>query len=261
MKYEIRAMSFGEIIDTGFRLTRDHFVLLVGMSAVLNLPLALFGEFFKLVQPGPMGGAAEPGGATAVVILVGVGVMLLFVAVASPLVSGAVTHAVGELYLDRPSAMGSSMRHAWGIFLPMLGTMFLWVGMIFLGTLLLIIPGIYLAFCYTLIWPIMVLEGVFGMAALRRSRSLMKGNIRRVLGVVMVAGILVSLLGQGVELLLSWIPVAGAVAVGIVRSAGGAFTTAVLVVIYFEVRSRKESFDLEHLAQLVERQAPRIITA
>ena len=41
MAYEIRAMSFAEVLDTGFRLIRDHFALLVGIGLVLYAPLAV----------------------------------------------------------------------------------------------------------------------------------------------------------------------------------------------------------------------------
>ena len=33
MGYEIRQMSFAEVLDTGFRLLRNHFGLLVGLAA------------------------------------------------------------------------------------------------------------------------------------------------------------------------------------------------------------------------------------
>ena len=41
MRYEIRAMSAGEILDTGLRLVRTHFVPLVGISAIVNVPLSI----------------------------------------------------------------------------------------------------------------------------------------------------------------------------------------------------------------------------
>jgi hypothetical protein len=44
MNYEIRAMSFAEILDTGFRLVRDQFALLAGIGLVLYGPFAIAQE-------------------------------------------------------------------------------------------------------------------------------------------------------------------------------------------------------------------------
>jgi hypothetical protein len=38
---------------------------------------------------------------------------------------------------------------------------------------------------------------------------------------------------------------------GLAQAMGNAFTSAVAVVLYFDIRCRQEAFDLEHLARLV----------
>ena len=40
-KYEIRAMSLGEMLDGGLWLLRDHARVLVGAAALLHVPMAL----------------------------------------------------------------------------------------------------------------------------------------------------------------------------------------------------------------------------
>jgi hypothetical protein len=47
-------------------------------------------------------------------------------------------------------------------------------------------------------------------------------------------------------------PWVGALANGIGSSVTGAFTGAAAIVFYFDIRCRKEAFDVTHLAQLVE---------
>jgi len=54
MGYEIRAMSFAEIMDTGFRIVRQHFGLIIGIAAALYVPVAILGA---LVAPEPVPGA------------------------------------------------------------------------------------------------------------------------------------------------------------------------------------------------------------
>jgi hypothetical protein len=87
---------------------------------------------------------------------------------------------------------------------------------------------------------------------MERSGSLMKGHKLRALGLFIVTGILSAALIAGVDLLAGFIPVLGSVVAGIVQGAANAFGTAALVVLYFDIRCRKEAFDLEHLARQVE---------
>ena len=55
MQYEIRTMSLAEVMDTSFRILRDHFVPIAGISAILNVPAAL-GQ--SLIQTEAEAGAA-----------------------------------------------------------------------------------------------------------------------------------------------------------------------------------------------------------
>lgn len=53
MAYDIRPLSFSEILDRAFRVLLDNFVLLFGISAVLWIPTAIFLTIeAKLARPG-----------------------------------------------------------------------------------------------------------------------------------------------------------------------------------------------------------------
>src|SRR5262249_27998700 len=110
MSYEIRAMSLGEILDTGFRLVRDEFVPLVGIAATVQVPVAVLGA------PTQKGGFFLPA-------LFG---LLILGLAGSPIVLAATTFAVGEVYLGRSITVGGSLRAAIGIILPLAGTMLLY---------------------------------------------------------------------------------------------------------------------------------------
>src|SRR5512143_1195468 len=171
MAYEIRPMSVGEILDTGFRLLRNHFGLLGAIAALAYVPMGLIqlaAAPFMGAEPGHMPAMAAP-------LLIVVLVMALVVLVVFPLSSTAMTMALGDLYVGRPTSAGDAVRQAWSILLPVVGTGLLsWI-LIMLGFLL-IIPGIWLIFSYWVLSQVMVIERVFGMGALRRSSELMKGN-------------------------------------------------------------------------------------
>ena len=242
MRYEIRAMSFAEILDAGFRLVRDHFVLLVGISAALYVPAALFQSAAESLAD------AQSPGSLALVGLLGV---LVFAAV-SPFVGVAITFALGEVYLGREVGIGDAFRKGLPIVVPVLGTSLLALLAIVGASLLLLLPGIWVGLGLVLLSQVMVLEGRFGTAAMSRSFELMKGQRLRAFGIFLVVFILSGVLTFGVQLALGFIPIVGPVGSGLVSAVSGTYASAVGVVLYFDIRCRTEAFEIEQLAALVE---------
>jgi len=244
MRYEIRAMSFGEILDTGFRVVRNHFGLLVGIASLVYLPLALLTAVASI----------GPAVAASTALLVAAIPTILFALVAEPIVTAAATFAVGELYLGRSPSFADALRVSFAIILPLLGTSLLAWLCIAGGFVLLIVPGVYLAFAFILIRQIMVLERVFGVAALRRSRELMRGNLWRGAGILFVGVLIANVLAGVLQLALRFVPFIGPLATGLAQAASAAYVSTVGVLLYFDIRCRKEGFDVEHLARLVQAQ-------
>jgi hypothetical protein len=247
VQYEIRSMRLAEILDMGFRLLRNHFGLLLGISALVYVVSGLLGMMLGLFFAGVV---ASADALTWLAFFFVVG--LLAFTVLQPLVSAAITYALGELYLGRPASLRVSLRAAAPLFLPLVGTHLLASLAILAGFLLLILPGIYLSLCFLLLTQVIVLEGVTGVAALARSRELMRGSLWRAVGILLVVAVLISILGFGAQLAFAVAPDFAFVGSALAQAVGFAFSSAVLVVLYFEIRARKEAFDLEHLARLVE---------
>lgn len=245
MRYEIRAMSFGEILDTGFQLLRNHFGLLVGLSLVLYAPVALL----QILVAGSTSTGEAPSVGVAIFGMLPLGLTILIVA---PIVSAANTYAIGKLYLGEKVEFADAWRVALELMLPLVGTSLLSMFAIFIGILLLIVPGIYLILAFILLWQVMVLERVFGVAALRRSHELMKGNKGRALGILFVSGVVVAVLSTALQIVLSFVPLLGPIGSAAAQAVGNVYTAAISVVLYFDIRCRKEAFDLEHLARLVQ---------
>jgi hypothetical protein len=238
MAYQIRAMSFSELLDTATRVLIDRFRLLVGITAVVYVPLAVIND----------GAQPEPGQIVWGRVIAGIVVSL----VALPLASTALTHAVGETYLGHPTSIGRSFRAALRLILPLTGTMLLVYLGIIAGFVLLIIPGIYLSLAWILTSPIVILENQYGLSAIRRSRELMRGNMGRAAGVLILGWIVVAVLSGILGIVFKLVPVLGPIGQGFAQAVGVAYSSVVLVLLYFDIRCRKEAFDLEHLARLVE---------
>jgi len=242
MQYQIRPMSLGEILDTGFSIVRNHFVQIVGISALVYVPIALMQGLLEGAKQG------EPPTAA-----MGVGFVVGFLAfvILSPIVTVAITYLIGELYQGRSTTIGEAFRQAVAILLPVIGTGLLSGFLIVAGFLLLVIPGIWLLLGMIVLSQVMIFERRFGTAAIRRSLDLMSGHRLRALGITVIGGIVTGVLGFAFGLFANLIPLAGPIASGIASAVGNAFIAAVSVVLYFDIRCRKEAFEIEHLARLV----------
>lgn len=260
MAYEIRPLSFAEILDTGFRILREQFRPLMTLVGVLYGPAVFFGGSMWLAVRGVVMAGAPPDlgrlAAVAPWLLIAGVLLVLWMIVAWPVTVAATTHVVGEAYLGRPVDVRAALHAGWSMMMPLAGTSLLMSMMVMLGFLLLIVPGLYLLLSYALVWQVMVLERVYGMAALRRSARLATGHRLRILAVWLVVSVLGSVVGGGLQFVLGYLPGLGMIASLTVQAVSTAFATAVLVVFYFDIRCRKEAFDLEHLARLVAARLP-----
>ena len=255
MDYNIRPLSFGEILDRSFRVLVDNAVLLICVAALLGIPET------ALTVP-----------------RLGLQILALIVAgTVGPLVQAALTSAVADTYLGKSVTISSAYKSVWSIILPIIGT-YLLVGAMFglgggviafigmvakssgsKGLALIVIVAIiaavplvlYLAIRWALLGPIMIVERRFGLSALRRSSDLIQGVWWRTLGIVLVAAVIVRVPLGVLNFLWSSIPVVGVLLGGLVTSIGYAYSSVVLIIYYFDRRCRLEDFDLRLLAEQI----------
>ena len=130
-----------------------------------------------------------------------------------------------------------------------------------LATLALVVPGIWLFVSYAVAVPALLLERIGPVAALRRSFRLVKGRWWATFGVLLVGYLLASIVGAIVQSVITLVPsiladgntaaLAFGSAVG--GTVGAVITTpysaAVVALLYFDLRVRKEGLDLQLLAE------------
>ena len=247
MQYAIRPMSFGEILDMGFQIVRNHFVQLVLIAAVIQVPLAILSVIATSYSTPGGTPTAPSGGAIAGMVIAGLGFVVLM-----PFAQVAITYAIGEMYQGRTTTFGRAFHEAFSIFLPLLGTSLLSGVLIALGLLLLLIPGIWMILGQVVLSQVMIFERRFGMNGVRRTLELMKGQRARAFGISFLTAILVGVLGFAFGLVGNLVTFTAPIASGIASAIGTAFGSAVAVVLYFDIRCRKEAFEIEHLARLVQ---------
>lgn len=247
----LRPLSVGEILDTSFSLYRRHFGALATVSLVctgLPLVLRLFVE--------------AAGGLFAHLTLALV--YFLGLVVLSLIATGATVFIVSESYLGRPLTAREALMRATPYMGRILIASLLMAVVVGLGFLLLVFPGVILAVGLAVAIPAVVLEsGQSASGALSRSWELTRGSRWRIFGlgitlfvllyipVVAIGGVMAMLIPRGATAGFGVASTATIVALAI----GGVLQLfiyplfyCVLTVLYYDLRVRKEGFDLELLA-------------
>ena len=250
MAYQVRQLSFGEILDQSFKVLKDNFIVLTSTMALVYVPYTML--MAQFVPTAPAGVPQQPSMGVVLPAMLGALVMLTVM----PLSQLAVTRAVSEAYLNVPLTLTEAYRTALKSYVPYIGTCLL-LGLSVLGLmLLLVVPAIYFGIAWALVGPVAVVEGIFGGAAMKRSRALTKGYWWRTFGVLVLAGLITGVVSAGVSAVLGAIPLLGPALNGVVQSIAAAYTAVALVVLYVDLRCRHEDFDLQLLANQVAKRAP-----
>jgi len=278
-----RPMPLPELLDELFRLYRRHFSLIVGVALLVALPglvLQLITGSYRLTSASyanlfTTSGGTQPtfnsqqfSNLAGTYTLAGLAALLL-----SPITVGAVTRAVTDVALGRAANIGSVLRETLARYLPLFGFIAIVFGLFLVGAVvfgiglvLLVLPGlaafcggIYFAVRWSLSVAAMMAEDIGPIKGMARSWNLVKGQWWRTFGVILIVLIMRFIIGIALGFMLGII--VGIVTSGDVRLAVVAVGTTILsalispivtialVLLYFDLRVRKEGLDLDQLAQ------------
>jgi len=254
MSYQIRQLSLGGILDQAVTLTKNHLGPLFTIVAVTLLPVTLANSFAQLALLPALSFpfSMEQLQAFAIaqnkhrVLFNSLSALTVLAVIIS---NAAIVYGIATTYLGKPVTTAAAVGRAFRAFFPLLWTSFLMGVAIMGGFILLIIPGIIAAFWFSLATQVVVVEGVSGLKALKRSRALMKGNI----GTLFVLGLVMAPIIWGVQFAVVFIPQphARALISALVGAVMTVFASAATVVFYFSARCKNEQFDLQLLAENV----------
>lgn len=251
-EYTIRPLSLGELLDVSFGLYRQLFLPLLAVALATRGPPLAVDAYIRAAGGFPAQPLLWFGNAILSAVLGAIGI-------------AATTFIVSDGYLGQRLAAGAAFGRATPfagriIMLSILGTLVVGCGLV-----LLIVPGVILACGLAVAASALVLESQpTATAAMSRSWALTKGLRGKVFGTLLVTSLLLSLPSMA----LGGMAVAGAVVAGGGETAVGyAVTTVVgilsllispffyvaLTVLYYDLRVRKEAFDLEMLSAQLQR--------
>jgi hypothetical protein len=278
-----RPMPLPELLDELFRLYRRHFYLIVGVALLVALPGLVWtlitgtyrlnsGSYANLftTTPGtrPVFNSTQFANLVGPILLGFLGSLILL-----PFSVGAVYRAVTDVALGRPATIGSVLRETLARYWPLLGLIGLavaffivWIIAEIIGVLLLVLPAIavfcaavYLGVRWSLTVAAMMAEDIGPIRGLGRSWNLVTGSWWRTLGILLIVGILQTIISYALVILFGLIATifstgdfrAALVQIGgtLLSALVSPITTIAVTLLYFDLRVRKEGFDLDQLAQ------------
>jgi len=174
---DLRPLSLGEILDRTFTLYRRNFLLFFGITALPQL-LVLGFNLCQVLLKGP--GAPKVMSGTIIALGI-IGALLGFIVyfVAYLFAHGGTVYAVSDLYLGRSTSIGASLRRMRGQAGSLLGVMILNGLAVMIAFICLIIPGVYVACRLITCIPAALLENLGPRESLERSFALTKDNAGR----------------------------------------------------------------------------------
>ncbi len=264
----LRPLEIGDLLDETFRMYRRHFALFAGISVVLSIPVAaLYGLAFAM-----LGGFVQQSGTTQppdfsgfATALPALGFAAVLSIALAPFTYSAVTFAACESALGRPVTAGSVIRGVGRHYFGLLGYWSLFLLTLPISLILCLLPfvlWIWIFVMWVAVPPAMFVEGVGLGAAIGRSRMLVERRWWRTFLVLFLLGVIFYVvrlaLGAFVELaqLLLQLVLSPFVAAGIATGAAQVVDALVnpivqiaIVLIYFDLRVRREALDLFQQAQ------------
>jgi hypothetical protein len=262
---DLRPLSLGEVLDRTFSLYRNNFVLFIGITVLPHI-LILAYNLLKLL-PRVLGQVSVGGQVTSVASsdgFVAFGGLIFLIGYVAYLglyflAEGATVFAVSEIYLGRTTTITDCFRRMKGRVLNLFGVGLLNGLAVIAGLIFLIVPGCWLACRLITCIPAALLEDLGPSDSLSRSFRLTEGSAGRSF-VIYLLYLLLLYIGL-VVLMFPFAIVAGffrhdplSASIWLGLGQVGNFIAFVLVtpfftiataVFYYDLRVRKEAFDLE----------------
>lgn len=281
---DLRPMTLGEVLDRTFKLYRSNFWVFAGIIALPYLLILLVQVVSAAFGSGPKAAQGVPQISPTLIAgaLAGGTVVAILYALMAGAAHAATVFAVSDLYLAREASVrGSFSRVGTKVFRVLL--VFFLIGLVIggsvmviviagaimkspaiflLGFLIFIVPCLIFLCRVAVAIPVAMLEDLGAVRSLERSIQLTKGHAGQIFLIFLLVGCL-----SYVALLLFQVPflalAAAAAAAHQAPSFGvqvlqflsafvsqvliGPIATIALSLMYYNLRVRKEAFDIQHL--------------
>ena len=243
---EAPRFSIGNVVSQTFSIYSRNFIPFFLLAFVVSLP-SLLVQLSMLQDPNDPTPTFAAGSLVAI----------LLSSLLNLIVTASILYGVYQQMRGQRFTVGRSLQIAAARLLPIIGVSIVSTFIIWIGLILLVIPGIILALMLMVAVPAIVVERVGVFDALSRSKDLTEGHRLELLGLIVlymiimwivmaVVGVVLGMItGFGTGVLWTVLWQAFSVAIGLISSVG-------LGVLYYELRRSKEGLDLNDLASVFE---------
>ena len=252
---ELRERSVGEILTSAFEMYRANWAALMQVVAIVAIPVSLIGYLIadQLIRTATVSTPVTGANGTVTYVDISGGnfwrgslasALLLFVGVLiAQVLTGAITREAAGVFIGKPITVGAAysfgLARVWSILLVSI-----LVGLIVgLGFVLLIIPGFIFLTWLAVSMPALVIEDRRGTKALSRSWELVRGRSWPVFGTIVVAAIITGIVNAIITAPFGHNWFVGGLLAGIATTVTAPFTALVGVLLYLDLRVRKERLD------------------
>lgn len=241
-------MSIGDILDATFKLYARNFLAFM-MIAIVPYILVAFIESFEAPA------AAAPGQRPPLNTMAFLATLITFM-IAMPICQGALTFHISKSFLGTPISVGEALKLGLSRAFPLVIAGILYGFAVMFGLVLLVVPGIIFALWFMLYAPALILERTSPTQSLSRSKALMSGNLGKGFLLSLVVFLMSAIIGLPIEFLKAMagetldasMRMPARFALGLIGVLALPIQTAPGILLYYDLRTRKEGFDLEHLA-------------
>jgi len=271
MQKVLRPLSFGDLFDEVFDLYKRNFLLLAGIASVVYIPMAVIQIAAMLLVINPMqkintspNAPPHMPSAPTFAMIGALAVLMIILIPLAILMQGAITRAISSCYIDRKPTILETYKSVSPKILPIAGTSLI-TGAICLAALILcclpIIPAaIFLAF----VPQVVILEDISYVEAIKRSYQLALYDWPRVFAVLILSMVLTWICSCVASLPFTIIQftrmaagnmqpsaldqVLQTCSQSLVYAVVQPVALATMVLLYYDIRVRKEGFDIQLLA-------------
>jgi len=267
---QLRPLGLGEILDVSVKIAWRNAGTLVRIVLFVVAPAQALSA---LVQVSASPDTYDPAGGfgnfedsstttdtEAWTLIAGFGIAGLIGFVAGQLATGACFKAVAQAYLGEQPNWRESLGFALRRFHSILWIVILGGLVILVGFVLCFLPGVWLWVSFAVALPVLMTEGLRGRKAIGRSFRLVRHRWWKTAILLVLAFLLVAIVAGVISFAVAAVAVVRPdnpfvlFLIGALSSTAGAlvttpFSAAYHTVLYFDLRVRKEAFDLQLLAQ------------
>ena len=246
MKYELKEMNQGEIFSEAFNLYFDNFVALFVISFISAFPGFIYAQ--SVVNNTLAGSSGNA--------FFGTLMPMIFMVLANTIATALIIEVVSKKYLRKPQSMQQYISTILPFVLPIIGLSILQSFAVGFGFILLIIPGFIVLAGLSLSAQTLVIERIGVTDAMKRSWELSKGHRMQIFGFLFLMGIVSGVADYILRtIFLSNINLGNVRSVFMIYNISSTvvsalitpLTVCILILIYFNLRIKKEGFGLEHM--------------